>query len=89
MDKNKPTQLLVTTHSSYFVDALSPDQVWIIRKDVQGHANAIRVADLPFVRELAMQGIPLGAQWYSNHFEVDQINDSSNTSKLSKSRSIN
>ena len=89
VDKNKPTQLLVTTHSSYFVDALSPDQVWIIRKDVQGHANAIRVADLPFVRELAMQGIPLGAQWYSNHFEVDQINDSSNTSKLSKSRSIN
>jgi len=65
----KPTQILVTTHSPYFVDALQPEQVWLIRKDAEGHAIAKRVADLPHVRALTAQGIPLGAQWYSNHFD--------------------
>jgi predicted ATPase len=66
----KPTQVLVTTHSPYFVDALSPEQVWIMRKDVEGHSSATRVSDLAHVTELVRQGIPLGAQWYSNHFEL-------------------
>jgi len=66
---NAPTQILVTTHLPYFVDVLDPNQVWIIRKDDFGHSIPKRVADIPFVRELSAQGIPLGAQWYSNHFD--------------------
>ncbi|WLT30642.1 AAA family ATPase [Geothrix sp. PMB-07] len=72
-NKDRPTQILVTTHSSYFVDALGPDQVWIIRKGIDGHAAATRVADLPNVRELTFQGVPLGAQWYSDHFGTEEI----------------
>ena len=64
-----PTQIFVTTHLPYFVDALKPEQVWIMRKDEDGHAVPSRVADLPSVKELSAQGIPLGAQWYSRHFE--------------------
>jgi hypothetical protein len=30
----------------------------------KGKATAVRVADLPRVKELTREGIPLGAQWY-------------------------
>jgi predicted ATPase len=64
-----PTQIFVTTHLPYFVDALQPEQVWIMRKDARGRSQPTRVADLPLVANLSAQGIPLGAQWYSRHFE--------------------
>jgi predicted ATPase len=63
-----PTQIFVTTHSPYFVDALKPEQVWIMRKDA-GRASATRVADLVNVRELTDNGMPLGAQWYASYFD--------------------
>lgn len=63
------TQLLVTTHSPYFVDALLPEQVWLIRKDKDGHAHAKRAADSEVIRKMTDEGIPLGSLWYSNHFD--------------------
>jgi len=63
------TQLLVTTHSPYFVDALKPDQVWLIRKDELGHSGAQRAADIDTIQAMADEGIPLGSLWYSNHFD--------------------
>ena len=64
-----PTQLLVTTHSPYFVDALGPSQVWLLGKDGRGHAQARRTADLPQIAALVSQGIPLGSLWYSHHLD--------------------
>ncbi len=63
------TQILVTTHSPYFVDPLTPEQVWLIRKNEQGHATAQRAADVETIRALTEQGIPLGSLWYSNHLD--------------------
>lgn len=67
--KKGGTQVLVTTHSPYFVDALEPEQVWLIRKRVDGTCEVTRTADLPQVKALAAEGIPLGSLWYSRHFE--------------------
>lgn len=63
------TQMLVTTHSPYFVDALQPAQVWLVRKGADGHAETIRAADVPAIASMNAQGIPLGSLWYSNHFD--------------------
>jgi predicted ATPase len=63
------TQILVTTHSPYFVDALQPEQVWLIRKNEKGQATAQRAADVTSISAMAEQGIPLGSLWYSNHFD--------------------
>lgn len=63
------TQMLITTHSPYFVDALKPEQVWLIRKGADGHAQAIRAADVEGISSMSEQGIPLGSLWYSNHFD--------------------
>jgi predicted ATPase len=61
------TQVLVTTHSPYFVDALVPEQVWIVRKNDEGHSTVESTADLPSVKEMVAEGIPLGSLWYSKH----------------------
>ena len=61
-------QVLVTTHSTYFVDALTPEEVWVLSKDADGFSQATRAADVANVRELAREGIPLGSLWYSEHF---------------------
>lgn len=63
------TQIFVTTHSPYFVDALKPEQVWLLEKDENGATQARRTADIPIVQEMIAEEIPLGSLWYSNHFE--------------------
>lgn len=63
------TQILVTTHSPYFVDALRPEQVWLMEKDDNGYTRVRRTADMPIVSEMTKEEIPLGSLWYSNHFE--------------------
>jgi predicted ATPase len=66
--RNKP-QVLVTTHSPHFVDALKPEQVWLIEKNEVGHSEIQRTADMPTIRAMVDEGIPLGSLWYSNHFD--------------------
>jgi len=34
--KKKAPQLFITTHQPYFVDALSPDETWILEKGADG-----------------------------------------------------
>jgi len=62
------SQIFVTTHSPYFVDALTPADVWIIAKETDGFSRVTRAADAPGVSELFDEGIPLGSLWFSNHF---------------------
>ena len=68
-DRRLSTQMLVTTHSPYFVDTLQPKQVWLVRKGAGGHAQATRAADVETIAAMSEQGIPLGSLWYSNHFD--------------------
>lgn len=68
-DSADKTQLFITTHSPYFVDALKPEQVWLLEKDENGATQARRTADIPIVKEMIAEEIPLGSLWYSNHFE--------------------
>ena len=62
-------QVLVTTHSPQFVDALSPEQVWLMEKDEKGFTHAKRTADMEMIKELDEEGLPLGSLWYSHHLE--------------------
>jgi predicted ATPase len=63
------TQIFITTHSPYFVDALQPDQVWLMEKDKEGRTQVRRTSDISVVKAMIDEGIPLGSLWYSNHFE--------------------
>lgn len=63
------TQVLITTHSPQFVDALSPEQVWLMEKDEHGFTQVRRTVDMPIIRAMTEEGVPLGSLWWSNHFE--------------------
>lgn len=61
-------QLFVTTHSPFFVNALSPKQVWVLEKDDNGFSTARRASDYEFVIELVEEGATMGDLWYSEYF---------------------
>ncbi len=67
--KSVKTQVFVTTHSPYFVDALQPEQVWLMERNEEGHTTIRKTADMPMIAALRDEEIPLGSLWYSNHFE--------------------
>lgn len=64
------TQLLVTTHSPFFVNGLKPDELWILYRDQMGYTQAQCVSDMPGVREFVQAGASLGHLWTEGHFAV-------------------
>ncbi len=68
--RQRGPQVLVTTHSPNFVDALTPSEVWILQKGTDGYSQVTRASDIPGVQELSDEGIPTGSLWYSNHFGI-------------------
>ncbi|WP_126444238.1 AAA family ATPase [Sulfuricystis multivorans] len=64
------TQLLVTTHSPFFVNALRPEEVRVLWRDEQGYTQTRRAIDLPGVREFVLQGALLGHLWMEGQLGV-------------------
>jgi len=64
------TQLLVTTHSPFFLDGLRPEEVRILWRDDAGHTQALRAADLPRVQAFIDEGALLGDLWMEGQFGV-------------------
>lgn len=68
--KRSAPQIFVTTHQPYFVDALSPDAVWILKKGADGFSTIFRASDLEGVGNLVDEGLPLGGLWYSDYLNA-------------------
>ncbi|MDO5424053.1 MAG: AAA family ATPase [Eubacteriales bacterium] len=68
-------QLFVTTHSPFFVNALGPDDVWVLTKEVDGFSTIKRASEFAFVKELAEEGVPVGDMWYSKYFENENVEE--------------
>lgn len=64
------SQVFVTTHQPYFVDALEPEEVWILEKGEDGFSTIRRASDDPIVSNMAAEGLPLGGLWYSDYLEA-------------------
>ena len=64
------TQLLVTTHSPFFVTGLLPEERWVLYRDEEGHTQARRAADMRGIPEFMDQGAQLGHLWAEGFFEV-------------------
>lgn len=62
-------QLFVTTHSPFFVNALSPEEVWVLRKQENGFSMVTRASQFECVKELCEAEVELGDLWYSDYFE--------------------
>ena len=64
------TQLLVTTHSPFFLNALKPEQVCVLWRDEKGHTQARRAADLDCIPGFMKAGALLGDLWMEGYFGV-------------------
>ena len=67
--KRNASQVFVTTHQPYFVDALSPKETWILEKKADGFAAIRRASDDPIVESMVNEGLPLGGLWYSDYLD--------------------
>ena len=64
------SQVFVTTHQPYFVDALEPQEVWILEKGEDGFSTIRRASDDPIVNNMVEEGLPLGGLWYSDYLDA-------------------
>ncbi len=63
-------QLLVTTHSPFFVNPLRPEEAWVLYRTEQGFTQARRASEMRGIKEFMAEGALLGQLWMEGHFEV-------------------
>lgn len=64
------SQLLVTTHSPFFLNGLQADEVRALYRDEQGYTQTVRAADVQGIPEFLEQGAKLGHLWLEGHLGV-------------------
>jgi predicted ATPase len=64
------SQIFITTHQPYFVDAFSPEEVWLLEKDKDGFSTIKRASDDATVLNMVKEGLPLGGLWYSDYLDA-------------------
>lgn len=64
------TQLLVTTHSPFFLNALRPEEVRVLWRDESGYTQTQRASDLMGIPEFVEEGALLGHLWMEGQLGI-------------------
>lgn len=64
------TQLLVTSHSPFFVSSLRPEELRVLYRGEDGYTQAMRVADMARAVKMFEAGGRLGHLWMEGFFDV-------------------
>lgn len=64
------SQLMVTTHSPFFVNALRANEVWVLYRTDSGFTQAKRALSMPGINDFMEEGALLGNLWMEGHFDV-------------------
>lgn len=64
------TQLIVTTHSPFFINPLRPSEVRVLYRAEDGYTMVRRVSDMTGIQAFLDQGATLGELWMEGHFDV-------------------
>lgn len=64
------TQLLVTTHSPFFLNGLRPEEVRVLWRDAHGYTQTQRAGDLQGVQAFVNEGALLGHLWMEGQLGV-------------------
>lgn len=67
--RKNTSQIFITTHQPYFVDALQPEEVWILEKGEDGFSTIKQASEDSLIKNLVSEGIPLGGLWYSDYLD--------------------
>ena len=63
------SQVFITTHQPYFVDAFEPEEVWVLKKGEDGFTTIRRASENLLVKNMVEEGLPLGGLWYSDYLD--------------------
>ncbi len=66
------SQIFITTHQPYLLDALDPEEVWILKKNKDGFSEIQRASNIEIVRNMVDEGLQLGGLWYSDYLDERQ-----------------
>lgn len=64
------SQLLVTTHSPFFLNSIRPPEIRVLYRNEQGYTQAVRASDIRGVREFVDSGASMGHLWLEGHLGV-------------------
>lgn len=64
------TQLMVTTHSPFFVNGLRANELWVLYRDSKGYTQAKKAEDMRGIKDFMNSGALLGQLWMEGYFEV-------------------
>lgn len=62
------SQLLITSHSPFLLNAMRPEEVRILYRDEHGYTQAVRAIDIQGISEFMREGASLGYLWMEGHF---------------------
>lgn len=66
---SEKTQLMVTTHSPYFVNAINPKELWILFRDQKGFTHSKCASEMKGIGDFSSNGALLGDLWMEGFFE--------------------
>jgi predicted ATPase len=69
-EASSQTQLMVTTHSPFFVNGLKAKELFVIYRDSKGFTQAINSSSMTGVDDFIAEGAQLGNLWMEGHFEA-------------------
>lgn len=64
------SQLLITTHSPFLLNAMKAEEVRVLYRDEQGFAQIMRTSDIPGVPQFMNAGASLGYLWMEGQFGI-------------------
>ncbi len=78
------TQLLITTHSPFFVDELRSRELRVLWRDESGYTQVLRVSEIAGVKSFVEEGAKLGELWMEGHFGTGDplVNDGGPSSPI-------
>ncbi|MDH2240008.1 AAA family ATPase [Pigmentiphaga sp. GD03639] len=62
------SQLLITSHSPFLLNAMRAEEVRVLYRDEQGFTQAVRACDIPGIPAFMKAGATLGYLWMEGHF---------------------
>ncbi|MEM1094336.1 MAG: AAA family ATPase [Bacteroidota bacterium] len=67
------TQLMVTTHSPFFVNGLNAEEVRVLWRDASGFTRTRQASSMPGIPENMRQGALLGQLWMEGYFDKPDL----------------
>ena len=64
------SQLMISTHSPYFVNGLHAEEVWVLYRDERGFTVCKRTSEMQGIKHFLEAGAKLGDLWMEGFFEV-------------------